>query len=206
MPDTTSRPTSPGSSRPDGMTSRPAGGLGPRAGAPARPGFPPRPGTPGGPGAPGRPSGPGGPDTRLCSVVSPADFTQVTGAAATQVTPGATADGLTGLPEVYCIYADAADPQQLVGRGTINYEVAADANTAASVFSKVKQSFTGVTDVRHVGDAAFTGTPGGTATATGTGLVVVGGRLLLYISVGGDPPTVARLAGQLATLVLSRIA
>src|SRR5262249_51641944 len=143
-------------------------------------------------------------DISLCAVVSPADFAKATGLTTTQVSSGATADGLTGLPEVYCIYADATDPQQLVGRGTINYEVAADARTATGIFSTVKQSFSGVTDVRQVGDAAFAGTPGGAG--AGTGLVVVSGHLLLYISVGGDPPTVARLAGKLAALALSRVA
>src|SRR5262249_50305036 len=62
--------------------------------------------------------------TSLCAAVSPADFARVTGQSATEVTPGTTVDGLTSLPEVYCIYADAADPQQLVGRGTINFEIA----------------------------------------------------------------------------------
>src|SRR5260370_26713935 len=56
-------------------------------------------------------------DTSLCMVVSAADFARVTGASATQVTPGTAADGLTGLPEVYCVYSDSTDPQQVVGRG-----------------------------------------------------------------------------------------
>src|SRR5690348_12232760 len=49
-------------------------------------------------------------DTSLCMVVSAADFARVTGAGATQVTPGTGADGLTGLPEVYCVYSDSTDP------------------------------------------------------------------------------------------------
>src|SRR5690242_6128692 len=45
-------------------------------------------------------------DTRLCAVVTPAEFAGVAGAAANQVTPGSTTDSLTGLREVYCIYLD----------------------------------------------------------------------------------------------------
>ena len=142
-------------------------------------------------------------DTSLCNVVSPAEFARVTGEAATQVMPGTTTDSLTGLREVYCIYNDASDPQQVIGRGTINFEVAADVQAAASTFQTVKQSFTGVADVRGVGDAAFAGTPGGAG--VGTGLVVVRGTLLLYLSVGGDPQSVVRATSQLATLVLSRV-
>jgi hypothetical protein len=142
-------------------------------------------------------------DTSLCMVVSVGDFARVTGAAATQVTPGTTADGLTGLPEVYCVYTDASHAQQVVGRGTINFERASDAQTATSVFNRVKQSFTAVSDVSGVGDAAFSGTPGGTD--AGTGLIVVKQSLLLYLSVGGDAQTVTRVARQLALLVLSRV-
>src|SRR5258706_8557942 len=134
-------------------------------------------------------------DTSLCMVVSAADFARVTGASATQVTPGTAADGLTGLPEVYCVYTDTADPQQVVGRGTINFERASDAQTAASIFNRIKQSFTAVSDVGGVGDAAFSGTPGGTS---GTGLIVVKQSLLLYLSVGGDAQTVTRAARPLA--------
>jgi len=142
-------------------------------------------------------------DTSVCMVVPAADFARVTGASATQVTPGTAADGLTGLPEVYCVYTDTADPQQVVGRGTINFERASDAQTAASTFNRVKQSFTAVSDVGGVGDAAFSGTPGGTS--GGTGLIVVKQSLLLYLSVGGDAQTVTRVARQLALLVLSRV-
>jgi hypothetical protein len=143
-------------------------------------------------------------DTSLCQVVSPADFTRVSGEPATQVTAGTTDDSLTGLREVYCIYLDASDPQQLIGRGTINFEVASAARAAAGTFQTIKRSFTGVLDVPGVGDAAFAGTPGGMD--NGTGLVVVRGTLLLYLSVGGDPPSVVRITRQLAVLVLSRVA
>jgi hypothetical protein len=142
-------------------------------------------------------------DTSLCNVVSSAEFARVTGEAATQVMPGTTTDSLTGLREVYCIYSDTSDPQQVIGRGTINFEVAADAQTATRTFQLVKQSFTGVADVPGVGDAAFAGTPGGAG--AGTGLVVVRGTLLLYLSVGGDPQSVVRVTSQLAALALSRV-
>src|SRR5260370_30029253 len=72
-------------------------------------------------------------DTSLCMVVSAADFARVTGASATQVTPGTSSDGVTGLPEVYCVYPVTADPQQVVGRGTINFERASNARTATSI-------------------------------------------------------------------------
>jgi hypothetical protein len=143
-------------------------------------------------------------DTSLCNVVSPAEFARVTGETVTQVTPGTTIDSLTGLREVYCIYSDASDPQQRFDRGTVNFEVAANAQSAASTFQTVKQSFTGVTDVRGVGDAAFTGTPGGAG--AGTGLVVVSGTLLLYLSVGGDAQAVEHFTEQLAMLVLNQVA
>ena len=145
-------------------------------------------------------------DTGLCSVVSPADFARATGERSTEVRPGAGADPLTGLREVYCIYVDASDPQQIIAQGTINYEVASDAQAAVRTFQTVKQAFTGVAQVSAVGDAAFAGSPDGVDTGTGTGLVVVRGPLLLYLSVGGDPPTVTRITRQLAALVLSRVA
>jgi hypothetical protein len=143
-------------------------------------------------------------DTSLCNVISPSEFARVTGETTTQMTPGTTTDSLTGLREVYCIYSDTSDPQQVTGRGTINFEVAADTQAATSTFQMVKQSFTNVADVRGVGDAAFAGTPGGAS--AGTGLVVVRGTLLLYLSVGGDPQSVVRVTSRLATLVLNRVA
>lgn len=143
-------------------------------------------------------------DTRLCNVLTPAEFARVAGVPATQVTPGVTTDSLTTLQEVYCLYADAADPQQFVAQGTINFEVAGSAQAAASTFQTVKQSFTNVTSVPGVGAAAFTGSPGGVG--TGTGLVVLRGSLLLYLSVGGDSQRVARVTTNLALLVLSRVA
>lgn len=145
-------------------------------------------------------------DTGFCNIVSPAEFTRVSGYRATQVTPGATADSLTQLQEVFCIYTDASDPQQLVEQGTINFERAGDAQAAAAVFQKLEQSFTGVSDVQGIGDGAFSGTPGGLGSGAGTGLIVVSGPLLLYLSVGGDPATVTRVTRQLAALVLSRVA
>lgn len=143
-------------------------------------------------------------DTSLCQVIAPAEFARVAGVPATQVTPGVTIDSLTALREVYCLYADASDAQQFVAQGTINFEVAGSAQAAASTFQTVKQSFTNVAAVPGVGDAAFTGTPGGAG--AGTGLVVRRGALLLYLSVGGDPQSVARVTTQLAALVLSRVA
>lgn len=142
-------------------------------------------------------------DTHLCSVISPAEFAHVTSLGATQVTPGVTTDSLTGLREVYCLYLDNSDPHQLFARGTINFEIAANASTASHIFQTVKTTFTSVKDVVGVGDAAFAGTPGGAG--TGTGLVVMRGALLLYLSVGGDAPSVTQIAGQLARLVLSRV-
>jgi len=127
----------------------------------------------------------------------------VTGQGATQVESGITADLLTGLQEVYCIYLDTSDPQQFFGRGTINFEIASDAHAAGRTFEAVKQSFTRVTNVKNVGDAAFAGTPGGAS--SGTGLMVVKGPMLLYLSVHGDPQTVARITTQLAMLVLIRV-
>lgn len=144
-------------------------------------------------------------DTGFCNIVSPAEFTRVSGDRATQVTPGATEDSLTQLQEVFCIYADASDPQQLVEQGTINFERANDAQAAAAVFQTLKQSFAGVNDVPGVGDGAFSGTPGGLGSGAGIGLIVVSGPLLLYLSVGGDPATVTRVTRQLAALVLSRV-
>jgi hypothetical protein len=143
-------------------------------------------------------------DTRLCAAVSPVEFEQVTGQHANQVERGATSDTLTGLQEVYCIYLDTSDPVQLFGRGTINFEIAENAHSAAHTFEAVRQAFTGVIDIADVGDAAFAGSPGGAG--NGTGLVVVKGTLLLYLSVGGDPRTVAHVTTQLATLVLIRVA
>ena len=143
-------------------------------------------------------------DTGLCSVISPADFAHVAGDPATQVTPGVTSDALTGLQEVYCLYLDSSDAQRVVASGTINYELAGDPQTATQIFQRVKQSFTSVTAVRGVGDAAFAGTPGGAG--SGTGLVVVQRTLLLYVSVGGNPSTVPRIDEQLAALVLARVA
>jgi hypothetical protein len=140
-------------------------------------------------------------DTSLCNIVSPAEFARVTGKSATQVQAGTTTDSLTRLREVYCIYSDASDPQQIVEWGTINFEVAADAQIAASTFQTVKRSFTGVTNVYGIGDAAFIGMPGG----AGAGLVVVSKTLLLYLSVGGDPQAVEQATGQLATIVLSGV-
>jgi hypothetical protein len=142
-------------------------------------------------------------DTQLCTVVSPAEFARVTGLQATQVEAGVTSDTLTGLQDVQCEYLDASDPAQLVGRGTINFEVAGDAQSAARTLETVKQSFTGVTDINDVGDAAFTGSPGGAA--SGTGLVVLRGTMLLYLSIGGEVQTVAHITEQLALLVLSRV-
>jgi len=143
-------------------------------------------------------------DIRLCAVISPGEFARVTGTRATHVEGGAIADPLTGLQEVYCIYLDASDPQQLFGRGTINFEIAADAPTASRTFNAVKQSFIGGNDIKDVGDAAFSGIPVGAS--RGTGLVVVKGALLLYLSVGGDPHTVTRITTRLAKLVLARVA
>jgi hypothetical protein len=142
-------------------------------------------------------------DTQLCAAVSPVEFEQVTGQHANQVERGATSDTLTGLQEVYCIYLDTSDPVQFFGRGTINFEVAATAHSAARTFEAVRQAFTSVTDIAGVGDAAFAGSPGGAS--NGTGLVVVKGTLLLYLSVGGDPRTVAHITSQLASLVLIRV-
>lgn len=143
-------------------------------------------------------------DTRLCSVISPTEFARVTGRAATRITPGVTTDSLTGLREVYCLYLDDSDPHQLFARGTINFEIASGSSAASHIYQTVKTSFTSVRDIPGVGDAAFAGTPGGTG--TGTGLVVMRGALLLYLSVGGDAPSVARITAQLARLVLSRVA
>ena len=140
----------------------------------------------------------------LCGVVSPAEFTRVAGVRATQVSPGVDDDPLTGLREVYCIYLDTFLPGQTTGRGTINYEVAPDATAALTIFQTVRRSFTQVESVRGVGDAAFAGTPAGAP--GGTGLIVVKERLLLYLSVGGDQPTVERVTERLAGLVLSRVA
>lgn len=140
----------------------------------------------------------------LCGVVSPAEFARVAGLTTTQVTPGTGDDPLTGLREVYCIYLDTSTAGQTTGRGTINYEVATDASDATAIFQMVRRSFTQVDEVRGVGDAAFAGTPAGAP--GGTGLIVVRGRLLLYLSVGGDPPTVERTTERLAGLVLSRVA
>lgn len=140
----------------------------------------------------------------LCGVVAPAEFTRVVGVKATQVSPGTADDPLTGLREVYCIYLDTSTAGQTIGRGTINYEVATDARAAMTIFQAVRRSFTQVDDVGGVGDAAFAGTPAGAP--GGTGLIVVNGHLLLYLSVGGDPPTVERVTKRLAALVLSRVA
>jgi hypothetical protein len=145
-------------------------------------------------------------DTGLCQVVSPAEFAGALGGSVTQVAAGTTSDLLTGLPEVYCTYVDTSDLQQVVGRGTINFEVATDAPTAAATFQTVKRAFGGVSDVQGVGADAFVGSPGGGNASGGTGLVVVQGSLLLYLSVGGDAQTVTRVTTQLATLVLRRVA
>jgi hypothetical protein len=145
-------------------------------------------------------------DTSLCQVVSPAEFASVLGESITQVAAGTTSDQLTGLLEVYCTYLDASDPQQVVGRGTINFEVATDAQAATATFQTVKRSFLGVSDVHGVGTDAFAGSPGGAGASGGTGLVVVQGSLLLYLSVGGDAQTVTRVTTQLAALVLRRVA
>ena len=145
-------------------------------------------------------------DTGLCQVVSPAEFAGVLGGSVTQVAAGTTSDLLTGLREVYCTYLDTSDPQQAVGRGTINFEVATDAQSAAATFQTVKRAFGGVSDVQGVGAAAFVGSPGGGGAGGGIGLVVVQGSLLLYLSVGGDAQTVTRVTTRLATLVLSRVA
>ena len=145
-------------------------------------------------------------DTGLCQVVSPAEFAGVLGGSVTQVAAGTTSDLLTGLPEVYCTYLDTSNPQQVVGRGTINFEVATDAQSAATTFQTVKRAFGGVNDVQGVGADAFVGSPGGGDASGGTGLVVVQGSLLLYLSVGGDAQTVTRVTTRLATLVLSRVA
>jgi hypothetical protein len=142
-------------------------------------------------------------DTSLCRVISLAQFSSVLGERVTQVMAGITGDQLTGLQEVYCIYVDTSDPQQLFGRGTINFEVASDAQIASTIFQTVKQSFSPVSEVRGVGAAAFAGSPGGAE--GGTGLVVVQGNLLLYLSVGGDPQTVVRVTTQLAMLVLRSV-
>src|SRR5262249_33738099 len=80
---------------------------------------------------------------QLCTVISPVEFARVTGTRATAVEGGARGDTLTGLQEVYCIYLDTSDPTQFFGRGTINFELAADAPSAARTFKAVKQSFTG---------------------------------------------------------------
>ncbi len=143
-------------------------------------------------------------DTAICAVISPDEFSHVDGATATEITSGATEDTLTGLAEVYCIYADTSVSHQYVGRGTMNYEFASDTQTAAAIFARVKQSFGGASDVTGVGDAAFIGTPGGAS--SGTGLVVLRGTLLLYVSVQGDAQTVTRVATALALLALSRVA
>src|SRR5260370_166820 len=110
------------------------------------------------------------------------------------------------VPEVYGTYVDPSNPQQIVGRGTINFEVATDAQTAAATFQTVKRAFGGVSDVQGVGADAFVGSPGGGDASGGTGLVVVQGSLLLYLSVGGDAPTVTRVTARLAALVLRRVA
>lgn len=144
-------------------------------------------------------------DTRLCAVVSPAEVARAIGEAVDQVAPSATADALTGLQEVACVYLDTSDAQHLVGRGTINFEVAADPRAARDTFERVRQSFAGVSDVAGVGDAAFAGAPGG-AEGGGAGLVAVRGPLLLYVSVGGDASFVARVATKLARLALERVA
>jgi hypothetical protein len=145
-------------------------------------------------------------DVSVCDVIAPAEFARVTGSSATEITSGTTADPLTGLAEVYCIYADASDPHTFLARGTVNYEFAGDATTAGSIFARVKQAFSGVHDVPGVGDSAFSGTPGGTPAGSGFGLLVLRGKLLLYLSVSGDEQTVVRVTRSLATLVLSRVA
>jgi hypothetical protein len=143
-------------------------------------------------------------DIGLCGVISAAEFTQVAGLLATQVNPGTTSDSLTGLPEVFCIYLDGSTAGQTIGRGTINYEVAPDAHTALTIYQTVRQAFTQVDGVRGIGDAAFAGTPAGAS--GGTGLVVLKGRLLLYLSVGGDQPVVESITERLAGLILGRVA
>jgi hypothetical protein len=144
-------------------------------------------------------------DTGLCAAISAAEFARLTGAATTQVTAGALDDPLTGLREVYCLYLDTADPQATIGRGTINFEVASDPASAARTFETVKRTFSGAEDVGGVGDAAFSGAPGG-AGGTGVGLLVRQRSLLLYLSVGGDRQTVERVATRLALVVLGRVA
>lgn len=147
----------------------------------------------------------------VCAAVSAADFARVDGHAATQVTTGVTPDGLTGLREVFCLYLDTTDPQQTFARGTINVEIASDAQSAGRIYQLVRQSFTNVADVPGVGDAAFSGTPGGAGsgagagTGAGTGLVVRRGAMLLYLSVGGDASSRLRITRQLALLVLARV-
>lgn len=143
-------------------------------------------------------------EVSLCEVISPAEFALEAGVTANQVNAGTGDDPLTGLQEVYCIYLDTSTAGQTTGRGTINYEVASDAPAALTVFQTVRRSFTHVENVRGVGDAAFAGTPAGAP--GGTGLVVVRGRLLLYLSTGGDQATVERVTERLAALVLSRVA
>jgi hypothetical protein len=145
-------------------------------------------------------------DTSVCDAISPAEFAHVADTTATEITSGATEDSLTGLNEVYCIYDDASDPHTFLARGTINYEIAADSATAASIFVRVKQSFGGVSDVTGVGDAAFAGTPGGAPSGSGYGLLVLRGSLLMYLSVAGDEETVVRVTTSLAALALGRVA
>jgi hypothetical protein len=53
-----------------------------------------------------------------------------------------------------------------------------------------------------VGDVAFAGNPDG---ASGTGLLVLRGSLLVYLSVAGDEATVVRITSALAALALSRV-
>jgi hypothetical protein len=141
----------------------------------------------------------------LCDTVSPAEFARVTGRSATKVAIGSGDDGLTGLREVSCIYVDAFDPAQVFARGTIDFEVAGDARAAAVIFGRVKRSFTDVSDVRGVGDAAFAGSPGGTGDGAATGLLVMRGPVLLYVSVGGEGSATLRVTTGLATLALERV-
>ena len=145
-------------------------------------------------------------DIGVCTVISPAEFAQVADTTATEITSGATSDTLTGLAEVYCIYDDASDPHTVLARGTINYEFAKDAASAASIFARVKQTFGAVSDVPGVGDSAFSGTPGGAPVGSGYGLIVLRGNLLVYLSVAGDESTVVRVTKSLAMLALSRVA
>lgn len=142
-------------------------------------------------------------DVGLCDVVPPATFARVAGVGATEVRSGTSDDALTGLREVYCIYVDGSVTGQITGRGTINYEVARDARTAGTIFQMVRRSFVDARDVGGVGDGAFSGTPAGAS--GGTGLIVMRGSLMLYLSVGGDRQTVERVTEQLAALVLSRV-